>query len=76
LEGHKLFTVDTGYTNTTSSTSLHVPSSGLLVDGDGVYDGIHLYLGETDIESRLEWVATLDRLENATGLRRYRFRRR
>jgi hypothetical protein len=28
-----------------------------------VYNGIHLYLGETDTKSRLEWIATLDRLE-------------
>jgi glyoxylase-like metal-dependent hydrolase (beta-lactamase superfamily II) len=63
LEGHKLVTVDTGHSDTTSSTCLYVPSIGLLVGGDVVYNGIHLYLGETDTESRLEWIATLDKLE-------------
>ena len=28
-----------------------------------VYNGIHPYLGETNTQSRLEWIATLDKLE-------------
>jgi glyoxylase-like metal-dependent hydrolase (beta-lactamase superfamily II) len=63
LEVHKLVTIDTGHSDTSSSTCLYVPSTGLLVGGDVVYNGIHLYLGETDTKSRLEWIATLDRLE-------------
>ncbi|MGO4127169.1 MBL fold metallo-hydrolase [Inquilinus sp. YAF38] len=63
LEGHRLAVVDAGRTDTAVSTCLHVPSIGLLVGGDAVYNGIHPYLGETDRESRLEWIATLDRLE-------------
>jgi glyoxylase-like metal-dependent hydrolase (beta-lactamase superfamily II) len=63
LEGHRLAVVDAGRTDTEVSTCLHVPSIGLLVGGDAVYNGIHPYLGETDRESRLEWIATLDRLE-------------
>lgn len=63
LEGHTLAVVDAGRTDTAVSTCLHVPSIGLLVGGDAVYNGIHPYLGETDRESRLEWIATLDRLE-------------
>jgi glyoxylase-like metal-dependent hydrolase (beta-lactamase superfamily II) len=39
-----------------------VPSAGLLVAGDVVYNGIHPYLGETDTQSRLEWIAALDKL--------------
>lgn len=63
LEGHKLVAIDTGRSDTASSTCLHVPSIDLLVGGDVVYNGIHLFLGETDTESRLEWIATLDKLE-------------
>jgi glyoxylase-like metal-dependent hydrolase (beta-lactamase superfamily II) len=63
LEEHKLAPVDAGYSDTSSSTCLHVPSTDLLVGGDVVYNGIHLYLGETDTKSRLEWITTLDRLE-------------
>lgn len=68
LEGHQLVAVDAGRTDTAVSTCLHVPSIGLLVGGDAVYNGIHPYLGETDTQSRLEWIATLDRLE-ALGAR-------
>lgn len=63
LEGHKLVAVNAGRTDTAHSTCLHVPSAGLIVGGDVVYNGIHPYLGETDAESRAEWIATLDRLE-------------
>lgn len=63
LEGHKLVVIDAGHTDTERSTCLHVPSIDLLVGGDVVYNGIHPYLGETTAQSRLEWIATLDRLE-------------
>jgi glyoxylase-like metal-dependent hydrolase (beta-lactamase superfamily II) len=63
LEGHKLIAVNTGRTDTAQSTCLHVPSVGLLVGGDVVYNGIHPYLAETTTESRREWIAALDRLE-------------
>jgi len=63
LEGHKLVAVNTGQTDTAYSTSLHVPSIGLIVAGDVVYNGIHPYLAETDTQSRLEWIAALDKLE-------------
>lgn len=63
LEGRKLIAVNTGRTDTAYSTCLHVPSIGLIVGGDAVYNGIHPYLGETDTQSRLEWIAALDKLE-------------
>jgi glyoxylase-like metal-dependent hydrolase (beta-lactamase superfamily II) len=63
LEGHTLIAVNTGRTDTAYSTSLHIPSLALIVAGDVVYNGIHPYLAETDSQSRLEWIAALDRLE-------------
>jgi glyoxylase-like metal-dependent hydrolase (beta-lactamase superfamily II) len=63
LEGHKLVAVNAGRTDTAHCTCLHVPSIGLIVGGDAVYNGIHPYLGETDTRSRLEWISTLDKLE-------------
>src|SRR5246127_3895133 len=63
LEGHKLVAVNAGRTDTAPSTCLYVPSIGLIVAGDAVYNGIHPYLGETDTQSRLEWISTLDKLE-------------
>jgi glyoxylase-like metal-dependent hydrolase (beta-lactamase superfamily II) len=64
LEGHKLVAIKTGRTDTAQSTCLHVPSIGLLVGGDVVYNGIHPYLAETTTESRGEWIAALDRVES------------
>ena len=52
LEGHKLVAINAGRTDTSHSTCLHVPSIGLIVGGDTVYNGIHPYLGETDRQSR------------------------
>ena len=63
LEGYKLVAINAGRTDTAHSTCLHVPSIGLIVGGDAVYNGIHPYLGETDRQSRLEWISTLDKLE-------------
>ncbi|HEY6630113.1 MAG TPA: MBL fold metallo-hydrolase, partial [Rhizobiaceae bacterium] len=62
LEGHELRVVETGRTDTAHSTVLHVPSIGLIVGGDVVYNRIHPYLSETNTESRVEWIAALDRL--------------
>ena len=45
LEGQAVIPIDTGYTDTAGSTSLDVPSMGLIVAGDVVYNGIHPYLG-------------------------------
>jgi glyoxylase-like metal-dependent hydrolase (beta-lactamase superfamily II) len=64
LEGHKLVAVNTGFTDTAQSTSLHVPSIGLLVGGDAVYNEIHPYLAENNTMSRLEWISSLDKLES------------
>jgi glyoxylase-like metal-dependent hydrolase (beta-lactamase superfamily II) len=63
LEGEQLIPVVAGFTDTVDSTSLHVPSIGLIAAGDVVYNGIHPYLAETNTESLLEWIDALDRLE-------------
>ena len=63
LEGQKLVVIDDGFTDTEPSTSLYVPSIGLMVAGDAVYNGIHPFMAETSEDSRLQWIAALDRLE-------------
>jgi glyoxylase-like metal-dependent hydrolase (beta-lactamase superfamily II) len=63
LEGHKLVVIDNGFTDTQYSTSLYVPSTGLVVAGDAVYNGTHPYMSETTEPSRLNWIAALDRIE-------------
>jgi glyoxylase-like metal-dependent hydrolase (beta-lactamase superfamily II) len=63
LEGHPLIPIATGYTDTADTTSLHVPSIGLIAAGDVVYNGIHPYLGESNAQTRLEWIDALDKLD-------------
>jgi glyoxylase-like metal-dependent hydrolase (beta-lactamase superfamily II) len=63
LEGHHLVPIATGFTDSADSTSLHVPSIGLIVAGDVVYNGTHPFLAETSAQTRLDWIAALDNLE-------------
>lgn len=62
LEGKKLVVIEAGFCDTHHSTSLYVPSIGLLVAGDVVYNGIHLYMVETTPETRKQWIDALDKL--------------
>jgi glyoxylase-like metal-dependent hydrolase (beta-lactamase superfamily II) len=62
LEGRPLIVVETGHTDTSNTTSLHVPDIGLIVSGDVVYNRCHMFLGATTPASRTEWLAALDRL--------------
>ncbi len=65
LEGHDLVSVPLGFTDTASTTCLHVPSIGLIVAGDAAYNGDHLHLSESpDREKRQEWIAALDTMES------------
>jgi glyoxylase-like metal-dependent hydrolase (beta-lactamase superfamily II) len=62
LEGHELRIIEQGRTDSPDSTSLYVPSIGLIVAGDVVYNQCHMYVGDTTPESRKNWIADLDRL--------------
>jgi glyoxylase-like metal-dependent hydrolase (beta-lactamase superfamily II) len=62
LEGHSLIAVGVGHTDTDNTTCLHIPSIHLVVAGDAVYNGVHLYLGETDATGRRDWIAALDKI--------------
>ena len=63
LEGNRLIVVRVGHTDTDDTTCLHIPSIGLVVAGDVVYNGIHPFLGESNRQSRFEWIATLDKID-------------
>ena len=54
--------METGHTDTLNTTSLDVPDMGLIVSGDVAYNRGHLFVSATTPESRIEWVAALDRL--------------
>jgi glyoxylase-like metal-dependent hydrolase (beta-lactamase superfamily II) len=65
LEGHDLVSVPLGFTDSASTTCLHVPSIRLIVAGDAAYNGNHLHLSESaDQWKRQEWIAALDTMES------------
>jgi glyoxylase-like metal-dependent hydrolase (beta-lactamase superfamily II) len=64
LEGQELVVVPLGHTDTDDTTCLHVPSVGLVVAGDAAYNDVHLYLAESNTQTREEWIAALDTIES------------
>jgi glyoxylase-like metal-dependent hydrolase (beta-lactamase superfamily II) len=63
IEGHEFRIIEHGRTDCPDSTSLYVPSIGLVVAGDVVYNQCHMYVGDTTPEIRKNWIAALDRLD-------------
>jgi glyoxylase-like metal-dependent hydrolase (beta-lactamase superfamily II) len=63
LEDEELVSIPAGHTDTHSTTCLHVPSIGLVVAGDVAYNDVHIYLAESNTDSRKEWIAALDMIE-------------
>jgi glyoxylase-like metal-dependent hydrolase (beta-lactamase superfamily II) len=63
LEGRELVVVEVGHTDTDYTTCLHVPSVGLVVAGDAAYNDVHLYLAESNAQTRREWITALDTIE-------------
>ncbi len=64
LEGHDLVAVELGHTDTEHTTCLNVPSIGLVVAGDAAYNDVHLYLAESNSNTRREWIFALDKIES------------
>jgi glyoxylase-like metal-dependent hydrolase (beta-lactamase superfamily II) len=63
LEGNTITAVDIGHTDTDHTTCLHVPSVGLVVAGDAIYNGTHPYLVESDGQGLNDWLAAIDKIE-------------
>src|SRR5262252_6893909 len=64
LEGHELVMVEVGHSDTDDTSVLHVPDLDLVVAGDVIYNGAHLYLGESVIVGGLEpWREAIDKVE-------------
>jgi glyoxylase-like metal-dependent hydrolase (beta-lactamase superfamily II) len=47
LEGHELVIVEVGHTDSDDTSVLHVPELDLVVAGDAIYNGVHMYLGQS-----------------------------
>lgn len=63
LEGHELRVVDIGHTDTDNTTALHVPSIGLVIAGDAIYNETHPYMAESDAAGRKAWLAAIDKID-------------
>lgn len=64
LERDELVSVSLGHTDTDNTTCLHVPSIGLVVAGDAAYNDVHVYLAESSVYTRNEWISALDIIES------------
>jgi len=62
LEGHRLEVVEVGHSDTDHTTVLHVPSIGLVVAGDVIYNRVHLYLSESDSAGRGQWLQAIEKV--------------
>jgi glyoxylase-like metal-dependent hydrolase (beta-lactamase superfamily II) len=60
LEANELRIVEVGHTDTDKTSVLHVPSIGLVVAGDAVYNGVHQYLVESGNGGLQKWIEALD----------------
>jgi glyoxylase-like metal-dependent hydrolase (beta-lactamase superfamily II) len=63
LEGNVIQAVEVGHTDTDHTTVLHVPSIGLVVAGDAIYNGVHQYFLEGGDVGLQEWLNAIDSVE-------------
>jgi glyoxylase-like metal-dependent hydrolase (beta-lactamase superfamily II) len=64
LEGHELVIVEVGSTDSDDTTVLYVPDLGLVVAGDVIYNGVHMYLAQPAIAGGFgPWRAAIDKVE-------------
>jgi glyoxylase-like metal-dependent hydrolase (beta-lactamase superfamily II) len=64
LEGHELVIVEVGSTDSDDTTVLHVPDLDLVVAGDAIYNGVHMYLAQGAIVSGFgPWREAIDTVE-------------
>ncbi|MEU9318309.1 MBL fold metallo-hydrolase [Streptomyces sp. NPDC048295] len=63
LEGELLQSIEVGHTDTDQTSVLHVPSLGLVVAGDCVYNGVHQYFLEGGNGGLEAWLGALDVIE-------------
>jgi glyoxylase-like metal-dependent hydrolase (beta-lactamase superfamily II) len=64
LEGHDLVIVEVGHTDTDDTSVLHVPDLGLVVAGDVIYNGAHMYLGQSVVVGGFgPWREAIDKVE-------------
>jgi glyoxylase-like metal-dependent hydrolase (beta-lactamase superfamily II) len=64
LEGNTLVIVEVGHTDSDDTSVLHVPDLELVVAGDAIYNGVHMYTGQSAAVGGFgPWRAAIDRIE-------------
>ena len=64
LEGHELVIVEVGDTDSEDTSVLHVPDLELVVAGDVIYSGVHMYLAQSAIVGGFgPWRDAIDKVE-------------
>ncbi|MFC6015224.1 MBL fold metallo-hydrolase [Plantactinospora solaniradicis] len=63
LEGEPLIPVELGHSDTDNTTALHIPSIGVVIAGDAVYNDVHPYLAESADGGMDAWLVALEVIE-------------
>ncbi len=63
LEGHDVVMVDVGHGDADDNSVLHVPDLGLVIAGDVIYNGVHMYLGQSAVAGFGPWREAIDKVE-------------
>jgi glyoxylase-like metal-dependent hydrolase (beta-lactamase superfamily II) len=63
LEGHDLVIVEVGHTDSDDTSVLHIPDLALVVAGDAIYNGVHMYLGQSAVDGFGPWRDAIGNVE-------------
>ena len=63
LKVTRLCRLISGHTDTDHTTCLYVPSIGLVIAGDAIYNRTHPYLVESSRQGLRDWLATINKIE-------------
>ena len=63
VEGHTLHVLKLGQSDVADSTAVHVPDLDTLLPGDVIYNGIHLWMYQSDHAQRMDWIDTVNEVE-------------
>jgi glyoxylase-like metal-dependent hydrolase (beta-lactamase superfamily II) len=63
VEGHALIPVKLGQSDVSDSSVVHIPDLDTLIAGDVIYNGIHVWMYQSDHDHRTAWIETINEVE-------------
>jgi glyoxylase-like metal-dependent hydrolase (beta-lactamase superfamily II) len=63
VEGHTLRVLKLGQSDVADSTAVHIPELDTVLPGDVIYNGIHLWMYQSDHAKRMDWIETVNEVE-------------